>query len=106
MSDESLAALQRIADLLARRVEQQEEMAQKAEARMAQIPTIKVPTTPDWETISAEQREADRERQARADAIQAETRAFRERLLAAFDRQNELLAQLVAGRGTDARDVG
>ena len=106
MSDASIAALDRIADLLARRVEQQEEMARKADARLAEIPTIKIPEPPDWSAMQAEQKVADAERQARADAMQAETRAFRERLLAALDRQNELLAQLAAQQGGRVLDAG
>ena len=106
MSDASIAALDRIADLLARRVEQQEEMARKADARLAEIPTIKIPESPDWDAMQAEQKVADAERQARADAMQAETRAFRERLLAALERQNELLAQLAAQLGGRDLDAG
>ena len=94
MSDDVTDALREIAALLRQRVEQQAEMAQRAQEHMAkyQPPTFELP-----DLAKAHEREAAAAREAwdRAERQRREDVAFRERLLAVLERQNELLERLV-----------
>ena len=94
MSDDIAAGMREIADLLRQRVEQTAEMSKRAEERMAQV-RIPTPELPDFAVIEAKQESADRARQEVAAQRHADEQAFRERLLAVLERQNELLARLV-----------
>ena len=94
MSEDIATGLREIADLLRQRVEQTAEMSKRAEERMAQI---RMPThePPDFAAMGAKHEAAERARQEVASQRHADEQAFRERLLAALERQNELLARLV-----------
>ena len=94
MSDDIAAGLREIAELLRQRVEQTAEMSKRTEERMVQI-RVPTPEPPDFAAMEAKHEAADRARQEAAAQRHADEQAFRERLLAVLERQNELLARLV-----------
>lgn len=113
MPDETVTALQEIAALLRRRVEQQDEaaahsrdMAHRSEERLAKMDPMKI-ELPDFSSTnkdmarmmesvrSAGEQRREEERQER-DQRYEEERQFRQRLLHELERHNELLETLVA----------
>ena len=99
MSDDVAAELRSIADLLRQRIEQTAAMARQSEQRMAQFRPPPMPAPMDLAALEARHEAADRARREELAQRHADTQAFRERLLAALERQNELLARLVARAG-------
>ena len=99
MSDDVAAELRSIADLLRQRIEQTAAMARQSEQRMAQFRAPPMPAPVDFAELEAKRDAADRARREEGARRYADTQAFRERLLAALERQNDLLAQLVARPG-------
>jgi hypothetical protein len=94
VSEDIVAGLREIADLLRQRVEQTVEMSKRSEERMAQI-RVPVPEPIDFAAMEAKQEaEQTAHREALA-ARHADLQAFHARLLAVLERQNELLARLV-----------
>jgi hypothetical protein len=98
MTDDVSVVLREIADLLRQRIEQSAEMAKQAAERMARIPNIPSPRIPDFATIEAHHQEAAKARDEEAARRRREDLEFRERLLAALERQNELIERLIQGK--------
>lgn len=94
MTDDISAVLREIADLLRQRIEQSAEMAKLAGERMARIPNIPTPRIPDFASIEVQHQEAAKARDDEAARRRREDLEFRERLLAALERQNELIERL------------
>ena len=93
MSDDIAGGLQQIAGLLQARIDQTAAMAKRAEERMAGFELPK-PDLPDFTRMEATHAAEARERRELAAAQRTEDLAFRERLLAALERQNDLLARV------------
>ena len=106
MPDETVSALQEIASLLRRRIEQQEEMAQRSEERMAKLDERKshIPALEKIQEDSkqrltqmkAQFEQRDEHKQAEKEKLQQEDREFKQRLLAELERHNSLLEQLLS----------
>lgn len=101
MPDETTVALQEIAGLLRRRVEQHDEALKQSAERIAKMDAQMVPR-PDFDkfreeneqrvseyTDKAEQRRQQEEQQR--ERLQAEDRQFKQRLIAELERHNLLL---------------
>ena len=95
MAEDLSGPLREIADLLRQRVEQTAAMTRLAEERMAKFPPVTPPELPDFAKMEAVQEAASRAREEKTDRRREEDVAFRERLLAALEQQNALLARLV-----------
>jgi len=113
MSDETVAALQEIAGLLRRRVEQQDEQARRSEElhkqseeRFAEMDVFKseMPDLPkmqqDSENLMEEFRQEVEQRRAgekrEKERLQEEDRQFKQRLLAELERHNTAIEHLLA----------
>ena len=105
MPDETTAALQDIASLLRRRVEQHDESLKRSEERMAkmdaQARTLGLDRMHKQSeqrlskyTEEAEQRRQQEERQR--ERLQEEDRQFKQRLIAELERHNLLLERLLS----------
>jgi hypothetical protein len=92
MPDETTAALQEIAGLLRRRVEQQDEQAKKAEARRPGLDQMRERSDRQNATF----RELAEERQQKQETLQEEDRQFKQRLIAEMERHNLLLERLLS----------
>ena len=113
MPDETTAALQEIAGLLRRRVEQQDEMAKRSEENMARIEERRSgPNAVERiheegaqrraEMMAKMERQSEQGRQEKERLLQErerlhqEQRQFQERLLAEMERHNALLERLLS----------
>lgn len=97
--DETVSALQEIASLLRRRIEQQEEIAQRSEERTAKrVPDIeKIQEDSKQRMAQIKVRFEQRDEQARLEKeqLQQEERHFKQQLLAELERHNAFLEQLL-----------
>ncbi len=106
MPDDTTAALQEIASLLRRRVQQQAEMAERSEKRMVEIAERNAATlSPDKiheegqrrsEELRATLLKGDEETRQQKAHFQEEERQFKQRLLAELERHNALLERLLS----------
>ncbi len=94
MTDDVVSALNQIAQLLRQRVDQQAEMAKVTEERLARIPDIR-PKMPDFTALTEKHERDAVEHREEAAKRRAEDVEFREKLLAAIERQNQLLGRLI-----------
>lgn len=106
MPDDTTAALQEIASLLRRRVQQQDEMAERTEKRMEEIRTrdpatsnidqIREDAKQRTDNMSAMLEKRRKETQLEKAHLQEEERQFKQRLLAELERHNALLDRLLS----------
>jgi hypothetical protein len=94
MSDDVVVALREIAQLLRVRVDQTAEMSKRADERLAKLPDPRA-NIPDFEAMTAKHDAEEAEHREEAAHRRAEDVEFRERLLGAIERQNELLGRLI-----------
>jgi hypothetical protein len=96
MADEDVVTvLREIADLLRHRIEQASDFTKQAAERLARAPDLRQAKIPDFASIEAKHQEAAAARHDEDVRRRAEDIEFRERLLTAIERQNELIAQLI-----------
>ncbi len=107
MPDETTVVLQEIANLLRRRVEQQDEMAKRSQENIARIEERKSEGISGVDRIREEgalrsaemvakmEKKNEQAKQER-DKLQQEQRQFQERLVAELERHNSLLERLLS----------
>jgi hypothetical protein len=95
MTEDAVIALNEIAKLLRRQVEQTDEGVERAAKQMAAFEARSHAVRPDFSKQMEESAAQMRRSMERAETARAEELEFRARLFATLDRQNALLEQLL-----------
>jgi hypothetical protein len=95
VTDDVIAVLREIAQLLRQRIDQTTEMAKRAEERFARMPDSRAFVRPDFAALEAKHEAQATAHREEAAQRRAEDVAFRERALAALEDQNALIRQLL-----------
>ena len=96
MTDEVVVALNGIAKLLQRRVEQTDEATARSAEHLAAIQSRSPAAAPDFMKRMQESSERSLRGMEQVETMRAEERAFQERVLRAIERQNDLIEQVLA----------